>query len=437
MISLLRRLIPERSPWRLWYHKLQAVVAAFYFRFPAQKLKVIGVTGTSGKSTTVELIHYLIQGAGTKCGQISGIQYRVGEKCIPNKTLRTTVRPWTTQKLLRQMVNEGCEFCVIEVSSHALDQNRLWGVAFDTAVLTNVLDNEHLDYHLNFAEYVRTKTKLFRNLNTSYRKPHVPKISVINRDDENYDIFEEFTVDRQWSFSMKQAADVKAENINLKASGSEFWVQLPNHHVVVSTSIVGSHNVQNLLAAIATASANGVTVDNIEKLFKEFPGIPGRLEPIDEGQRFSTIVDFSYKPSALESVLKTLKGMIDGRLIIVFGGTSSRTRKNLKICGQLIDQYADEVVLTTDDPNNEDPKEIAAAIKSGITRDEGEDFFEIEDRYEAIRYGIYIAEPGDCVLIAGRGHETVQTIGAQKIPFDDRSVAREILQFAQKDQLLD
>ncbi len=436
MLNFIRKAIPERHPLRLFYHKIQAIFAALYFNFPAHKLKIIAVTGTSGKSTTVNLIHYLIQGAEKKCGAISGINFRIGEKEMFNETLRTTLRPWQTQKLLKQMVRENCEFCVIEVSSHAIDQNRIWGIAVDTVVLTNISDNEHLDYHENLTEYIRTKGKLFQSLNLSYRKSNIPKISVLNLDDENYDIFEDFVADRKWNFSTKKAADAMASNIKLGAKKTKFDLKLPNHELSITTNLLGIHNVSNLLAAISAVSANGIPVLNLEKLMKDFSGIPGRLTPINEGQSFSVVVDFSYKPSALKAVLETLRAMVTGRIIIVFGGTGSRRKENLEECGKIIDLNADEVVLTTDDPNNDDPKLIAAAIKKGLGRKEGESFFEIEDRYEAIRYAIYIAEPNDCVLIAGRGHEIIQTIGNQRIPFDDRAVAQEILKFAKKDNLL-
>ncbi len=436
MLDFIRKVIPERHPLRLFYHKIQAIFAALYFNFPAHKLKIIAVTGTSGKSTTVNLIHYLIQGSGRKCGAISGINFKIGEKETFNETLRTTLRPWQTQKLLRQMVKEKCEFCVIEISSHAIDQSRIWGIAIDTAVLTNISDNEHLDYHDNFAEYIRTKGKIFQSLNLSYRKPNVPKISVLNLDDENYEIFADFAADRKWTFSTKKSADAIANNIKLGAKKSKFDLKLPNHNLNLTTNLIGKHNILNLLAAISVVSANGIPIVNIEKLMKEFPGIPGRLTSVNEGQSFSVVVDFSYKPSALTAVLKTLRGMIKGKIIIVFGGTGSRRKENLKECGKIINLHADEVVLTTDDPNNDDPKLIASAIKEGLNRKEGENFFEIEDRYEAIRYAIYIAEADDCVLIAGRGHEIIQTIGNQKIPFNDMEVAQEILKFAQKENLL-
>lgn len=437
MLNLLRKIIPERSPFRLFYHKIEAILACLYFQFPANRLKIIAVTGTSGKSTTVNLIHYLIQNSGKKCGAISTLNFFVGNDESPNESLRTSLRPWQTQKLLRKMVQKGCEFCVLEVSSHAIDQYRIWGVSIDTALLTNVYDNEHLDYHLNFAEYVRTKTRIFKELNNFYRKPNVHKVSILNRDDENYEIFNDFPADRKWTFGIKKQADVMSQNINLGVHNSQFEITLPNHHLKIKTPIIGRHNVENMTAAISAVSANGVSVKKIEKLLENFPGIPGRLEPVNEGQLFSVIVDFSYKPSALSAVMKTLKKMTKGRLIVIFGGTGSRTQENLKECGMLLDKYADEIILTTDDPNNDDPKVLANFVKSGIKRKESENFFEIEDRYEAIRYGIFVAEKEDCVLIAGRGHEAIQCIGSQKIPFDDRVVAREILQFAQKENLLE
>ncbi len=413
------------------------MAAAILHGFPANRLKVIGVTGTSGKSTTVELIHHLLQESGVKAGAISGIQFSVGNRKQHNGTLRTTLRPWHTQKLLKQMVKAGCEFAIIEVSSHAIDQNRLWGIPFDTVVLTNVHDNEHLDYHETFAEYVRVKMQLFKHLNASYRKPNVSKVMILNQDDENYDLFAEFPADRKWSYSTKRPSEVSVENLELTAHGSSFVVKLPNHRLDIKTPVVGQHNVENMLAAIAAVAANGVTVEKIEELLKSFQGIPGRLEPVNEEQKFSVIVDFSYKPSGLQAVLNTLRTMVDGRIICVWGGAGGRSKENHIEAAHTIDQLAHEFVLTTDDPLDENPKAIAQKIKTALDRKEGEAFFEIEDRYEAIRYAIFVADPGDCVLIAGRGHEAVQTIGPKKIPFDDREVAREILQFAKDHDLLE
>jgi UDP-N-acetylmuramoyl-L-alanyl-D-glutamate--2,6-diaminopimelate ligase len=409
------------------YHKIQAILACIVFGFPGRRLGIIAVTGTSGKSTTVNLIHALIQSSGINCGAISTINFHIGEKEISNKSLRTTLRPWHTQKLLRKMIQAGCQYCVVEASSHAIDQHRLWGVPFDTVVLTNISGNEHLDYHGTFTDYLETKMKIFKNLNFSVRKPNIPKVMVLNRDDENFELFEEFPADLKRHFSQKKPSDVMAKNLELHNDHSSFHLDLPNANLDIETPIVGVYNIENLLAAIAVVSANGILLDQVEESLRNFSGIPGRLEPIREGQDFSVIVDFAYKPSALEAVLDTLKPMTDGKIITVFGGCYGRTDDNYQVCGKLLNEKSDIVILTTDDPEDTDPKYIARQVKTGLDRAEGDQFFEIEDRYEAIRYAIFTANPGDCVLIAGRGHEGIQTIGDQQIEFDDRVVARAIL----------
>ncbi len=428
MLNYLRNILPPRSKLRLLYHKISAILAAVYYRFPSHRLKIIAVTGTSGKSTTVELIHYLLQSAGKKCGGISTINFHLGDRVETNTTLRTSLRPWTTQKLLQKMVQQGMEFCVLEVSSHAIDQNRIWGIAVDTAIITNIRDNEHLDYHRTFAEYIRAKTKLFKKLNLSFRKPGIKKTSVVNGDDPCFEIFKEIPADRKWTFSTKRPASIRAENIKLTNQNTKFTLHIPNHVSDIKVPLVGMHNLENLLAAVSAVISFGVKVNNLKKALAHFPGIEGRLEVINLGQNFSVVVDFSYKPSALTAVLKTLHNITPGKIIAVWGGAGGRTKKNIQESAKALEETADEIVLSTDDPYDEDPKKIASAIREKIPRKEGENFFEIEDRYEAIRYAILTAEKGDTVLIAGRGHEKAQTIGTQVIPFDDRIVCREILE---------
>ncbi len=201
------------------------------------------------------------------------------------------------------------------------------------------------------------------------------------------------------------------------------------HQRTSRVPVVGAHNLENILAAMAVAMNIGIPLPDIAKILEDFPGVPGRLESIDVGQDFAVIVDFSYKPSALQAVLTTLREMADGRIIVVWGGTVNRAKENLHECGKALDTHADEIVLTTDDPGHDDPKVIAKTVKEAIKRKEGDNFFDIGDRYEAIRYAIFIAQPGDVVLVAGRGHEKVQQIGSKAIQFDDRDVCREILSF--------
>ncbi len=418
MLSLLRKLIPERSPLRLTYHKMMAVTASYWYRFPGRKLKIVAITGTSGKSTTTELTWYGLQKSGKRCGMLSGIQFHFADQTVPNHSLRTTLPPWKIQKYLRRMVREGCEIAVIEISSHAIDQNRLWGVPIDIAVLTNVANNEHLDYHQTFAEYVQTKTKMF------YSAQKV----VLNQDDEQKEVFQKASSGEVSTYGIRNKADIWATKEKFSSRSVAFDLQIRGEHIHINAPLVGRHNLENLLAAIAVLHLEKIPLTTIQKTFETFSGIPGRLELIDEGQAFSVIVDHTYKPPALRAVLQTLKKIIPGRIIVVWGGTGNRLPAFWEEAGQILDELADEIVLTTDDPYKTDPKKIARLVRAQIHREEGDRFFEIEDRYEAIRYAILTAGDKDTVLIAGRGHETTQTIGSKIIQFDDRAVAREILQ---------
>lgn len=429
MLHFLRTLIPERSPLRLLYHKVMAVVATIYYRFPSRQLKVIGVTGTSGKSTTVELIQHLLQQGGKKTASLSTIQFKFGNEVQPNVTLRTTLKPAFLQKQLRALVKQGYEYVVIEVSSHAIDQNRIWGIDFDIAVVTNIFDNEHLDYHPDFEHYLATKVRLVELLNQSYRKPSTPKISIINKDNEHAEAFLEKTADKVWTFGHKTSADVRAEHVELSAKGIKFSLRLPNKILEVEAPMVGLYNAENLLAAIAVAVGIGVAPHQITDALKTIPQIPGRLEMLQlDLSKATVIVDFSYKPSALKAVLEALRAVTKhGKIKVVWGGAGGRAPENWVESTKVIQDLADEFILTTDDPNQVDPKYIAQTIKKAIKSIEGQNFYEIEDRYEAIRYALYTAEPSDTVLIAGRGHEQIQCIGVRRIPFDDRVVVREIL----------
>jgi len=437
MLNFLRKKIRPRHPIRLWYHKINAILAAIWYRFPSNRLQIIAITGTSGKSTTVELVHFLIQSAGQKCGAISTVQFHFGDKTEENTTLRTSLRPWKLQKMLRRMVRENCKYAVIEVSSHAIDQHRLWGVNIDTAICTNCLDNEHLDYHRTFIDYRATKSRIFDKLNHSPRKPGIPKVSILNRDDAEFDFFSKFSADKKWTFSRKKPSDFHANGVRFSPKKIEFLLKIPNQSAEISVPMIGAHNLENILVAIAVAVSLGIRLEVVARELRDFPGVPGRLELVRCGQKFPVVVDFSYKPSALRAVCTTLKKIISGKLIVVFGGAGGRSLENLAECGAILHKFADEIVLTTDDPYFDDPRQIATAIRKSISRDEGAGFFEIKDRYEAIRYAIFTAEPEDIVLVAGRGHEKTQTIGRNKIQFDDREVCREILSFsADRDLIL-
>ncbi len=405
-----------------------AQLAATRYSFPAGHLRVIGVTGTSGKSTTVEIIRHILQSAGQMTGAISTVQVHIGDESFAPPTLRTTQKPSYTQQILHKMVEAGVKNLVIEVSSHAIDQHRLWGVNIDTAVLTNIFDNEHLDYHGTFEDYVSTKGLLFQELNSAARKPGIEKMTILPADDAQFERFNAFPCDKKWTFAKRKNADIKAENVEYKKNTVEFDLRLPNAQVHISAPIVGAQNLENLLCAITVALSHGVPAEDLPAIIASFKGVPGRLERIDQGQEFETLVDFTYKPSALQSVLGMLSKLKKGKLIVLWGGAYGRTKENYEACAQIIDQFADEFILTTDDPGKTNPKLITQIVKGAVARVEGDGrFWDIPDRYEAIRYALMTAEKGDTVLIAGRGHETVQTIGSQEIELDDREVCREVL----------
>ena len=223
VLSTLRNIIPERSPIRLTYHKFSAMLAAVWYRFPSHRLHVIAVTGTSGKSSTVEMIQSLLQACGRDAGSLSTIQFHIKDQIFHNESLRTSLRPNETHKMLKKMRSAGCKYAVVEISSHALDQNRMWGVAVDTAILTNISNNEHLDYHKTFDDYIRTKKKLFQNLNSQYRKPGIDKTIILNADDENLEYFQESSADKKWTYARRKNGNVKASNIeiNLEVKAKE------------------------------------------------------------------------------------------------------------------------------------------------------------------------------------------------------------------------
>ncbi len=429
MINALRHIIPERFPLRLWYHKTSAMLASTVYRFPGHHMSVIAVTGTSGKSTTIELLHYILSSAGFNVGSLSGIQFRIKDQVFPNHSLRTSLRPWDTQKWLQKMKKEGCEYALVEISSHAIDQNRHWGIGIDTGVITNIYDHEHLDYHKTFEAYKNTKLHLLESLNHEYRKPNVPKRAIINNDNPACTEARHIHCDDIWTYSFSTESDYHATNIELSQTDIQFDIRIPNHEAHIRVPLIGMHNAQNILCAITIASAHGVSLQHIQKCLESFPGVPARLEPIgDKTLGFSLLLDYTYKPSALQNVLKTLKNVTKKRLVVVWGGAGGRSEENWKESAKELKKYADEIVLTTDDPYEKDPRYISEVIKSVIERQEGDGFFDIPDRYEAIRYAILTAEKGDTVLIAGRGHESIQTIGKTKIQFEDKKVCEEILQ---------
>lgn len=439
MKSFLRKILPPS--FILWTHKIRAILAAVYFRFPANKMTVIGVTGTNGKTTTCNLIAEILETAGYKVCLATTINFKILQHSWVNKTKMTTLSPFELQKFLKLALEAGCEYAVIETTSHAIIQSRIWGIPYDVAVFTN-LTHEHLDYHKNITEYRNAKGLLFDSLSKSLRKPGVKKISVINLDDPSAGYFSKFLADKKYYYRVGGAAsqaknnEILARRIHQDVEGSAFTVDVPDKAFDVRLNLPGKFNISNALAAITVGFSQNVAPENIKKALEKVKGIPGRMEKIAVGQPFSVIVDFAHTPDALKKIFQTIKPVVKGKIIAIFGATGERDTSKRPIMGALASQYADVVIVTSDDPYHEDPQQIVDQVALGVPKGapkenpkiEGENFFKIIDRRQAIEKGLKMAKKDDLVLIMGKGAEQFQVIGDKKIPWDDRKVVRQILE---------
>jgi len=429
MLNYLRKLIPEQHPVRLLFHKLKAVLASIIYRFPSRYLHVIGITGTKGKTTTTNLIAAILQEAGYKIGMTSTVGFQIGTLKWLNEAKMTTLSPFALQKMLRQMVNEGCQFAVLEVSSHSLAQNRVWGVNFDTAVLTNI-GEDHLEYHGDFQSYLKAKGLLFERLNRAARKPKIQKLAVVNSDDLQFAYFDQFLADRKYTFGLK-GGTCHASNLQLLQTGVSFDLNVPNNSIKLSLKLPGQFNVYNALAASTVALALGINLQVIKAALEKSSTVAGRFEQIDCGQNFAVIVDYAHTEDSLEKLLELYKQQTPGRLWVVFGATGGgRDKAKRSKMGKVADQIASVVILTNDDPYEEDEWKIIQDVAAGVEREEGKNFWKIPNRYQAIQFALRLAQPQDTVVIAGKGAESVQMLEGEKIAWDDRKVVREILSTA-------
>lgn len=397
MIKFLRKIIPQ---WAINYfkHLPLATLALIYYRFPARKLKIIGVTGTEGKTTTVNMIYHLLSQAGLPAAMVSTTHAQIGDKVIDTGLHVTSPSSGVIQKLLRQMADEGVQYAVLEVTSIALDQFRYFGIQYDWAVLTNVA-RDHLDYHRTFEAYRRAKLKLFKQA----------KAVVLNQDDPSFEFFRGHLGGKNFlSYGLNSPADFTPKNFSFQ------------------TSLPGDYNQLNFLAAIATVSALGIEKKKIQAAITSFKTVEGRLEEINEGQNFRIFVDFAHTPNALERALKALRKIASKkRLICLFGSAGQRDRQKRPLMGAAAAKYADLIILTADDPRDERVEDICDQIAKGIG--DKAPCQVIVDRREAIKEAFELAKKGDVVALCGKGHEKSLAIGNQEIPWSDQEVARELL----------
>jgi UDP-N-acetylmuramoyl-L-alanyl-D-glutamate--2,6-diaminopimelate ligase len=386
-----------------------APLAARFFGDPTARLRVVGVTGTNGKTTTAFLVHEILKAAEFPCGLLGTVKQIVGG--VEKEVVRTTPEAIELQSTFRQMLEGGDEACAMEVSSHAMTLHRADAIHFEVAIFTN-LTQDHLDFHADMEDYFLAKRKLFEA---------GPKTAIVNVDDSyGRRLAEEFEC---LTFSAEGgAADYSARDVSFDAGGARFSVG----DMDLRTGLPGHFNVANALGAFAAAEAMGVGAEIAAAGLARAARVPGRFEPIDEGQGFSVLVDYAHTPDSLENVLRAARRLTGGRLISVFGAGGDRDRDKRPKMGQAAAELSDLAVITSDNPRSEDPAAIVAEVAAGAGADAEVEI--VVDRREAIALALGRAQPGDTVVIAGKGHEQGQEFeGGRKVPFDDREVAREEL----------
>jgi len=394
-------------------------IASIYHGFPSKNMFVIGITGTNGKTTTTYLIESIFKFAGKKTGLAGTIMYRYGDHTI--KAHNTTPGATELQSLLNDMKNAGTEYVVMEVSSHSLDQKRIEGVDFDVSVFTN-LTHDHLDYHGTFDNY-RAAKKLFFSyfLKKSSKKR---KYAVINADDVEADFFIPDMPARTFFYSIKKQTDAYITDIQEDIAGLQIKLKLMGKPLQISSHLIGSFNISNILAASLTGYVADMSYENIKKGIENLGGIPGRLEKVKNEKNLSIFIDYAHTPDALKKVLETLNTLKKGKLTVVFGCGGDRDTEKRPVMGNIASNLADYTIMTSDNPRSEDPMKIIKEIKNGF---KGNSCKIIEDRKDAILEGIKMTGCEDVLLIAGKGHEDYQIIGNRTFHFSDREIVEELL----------
>lgn len=405
------------------------LLAAALEDWPARSLRLVGVTGTDGKTTTSTMIASILRAANRRVGLLTTVRAEIGDERIETGLHTTTPDAPELQAYLRRMVDDNARDAVLEVTSHGLAQERVAGCDFDVAVITNVT-GDHLDYHQTYERYLEVKLKLFIDLDRPWRKAGVPTGAIFNLDDPSADRIAAMSFDRHLSYALERRADVRARAVRFEASSTHFDVESPDGSFAVTIPFVGWYNVANALAATAAALVLDAPPAAIQLGLARVDGIPGRLESIGNDQLFEVIVDFAHTPNALEQVLKLCRERCRRRVTVVFGCAGRRDRLKRALMGAIAGRLADRIYLTAEDPRTENLDAIIEEIAAGCRasgRQEGTDFWRIPDRSQAIERAIDEAEAGDLVLLTGKGHEQSMCFGETEIPWSDAAAARAAL----------
>jgi UDP-N-acetylmuramoyl-L-alanyl-D-glutamate--2,6-diaminopimelate ligase len=420
-----------------------AKISSNFYGDPSSRLKLIGITGTNGKTTTTYLLESIFKKAGCNTGVIGTINYRFGQKTTsaPN----TTPESLDLQRILHEMLKGGASHVVMEVSSHGLDLNRVFGCQFDAVVFTN-LTSEHLDYHKTLEQYFKSKKKLFSEALVESRKNK--RFAVTNLDDPRGEEVVKGISLPVIRYGMRPPCDVTADQVTSSLEGLSCRVRTPKGNLTIRSKLIGDFNVYNILASVSVGIGMDLPLETLKKGVEALEGVSGRFEKVENTKGLHVIVDYAHTHDALERVLSGLKGIVEngtqgrGKMITVFGCGGDRDRTKRPLMGKVAGQYSDLAILTSDNPRTEDPLAIMAEVEKGLESlplkewhvDEiklwrsKKGYLKVRDRREAIRMAIGLAQPSDAVLIAGKGHEDYQIIGKKKFPFDDRVEAQKALE---------
>ncbi len=419
-----------------------AKLSAAFYGYPSRKMKVLGVTGTDGKTTTSTLIYQILRAAGFATGLISTVSALIGDQELDTGFHVTTPEATEIQEYLAKMAAQGTTHVVVEATSHGLAQHRVSACEFDIGVVTNIT-HEHLDYHGSYQAYRAAKGRLFELMARTPPKPGISQhLAVINRDDASYEFLNGLIKDintasaqkiQTFTYGFATEAACRAEEIKIAAEGLKFQARIDGRTFPINTRLSGRYNVSNCLAAItATYAGLGIAVEAIQTGIASIEGIPGRMEWINLGQDFLAVVDFAHTPHALRQALAAAKGILEGRhgsgrIICVFGSAGLRDRAKRRMMAEVAVELADKSIFTAEDPRTESLEDILAEMAAGAQwkgAKEGIDFWRVPDRGDALRFAVEMARPGDLVIALGKGHEKSMCFGDIEYPWDDRTAMR-------------
>ena len=408
-----------------------AHLAAAWHGVPAREMVMIGITGTDGKTTTAMLIFDILRRAELAVGMISTVSAKIGGETLDTGLHVTTPDPMDLQALLRQMADGGLTHCVLETTSHGLAQHRVAACEFDVGVVTNIT-HEHLDFHGSCEAYREAKGRLISSLSHTFAKPGVPeKSAVLNLDDESYAYLEPLAQIRKIAYGFDSNADVRGSALESDSDGIRLTIESGGQTAKFETSMIGSYNAANVLAAYATAvDGLGIDPDVAGSALSDFEGVSGRMEKIDLGQNFLALVDFAHTPNALKQALTAARSLTDGQVISVFGSAGLRDQAKRKMMAEISAELADLSILTAEDPRTEPLEDILEEMAKGALSKGGREdatFWRVPDRGDALRRAIELAKPGDLVIACGKGHEQSMCFGETEYPWDERVAMRAAL----------